>query len=173
MELEGKVQVFTGDGRGKTSAALGTALRASGYGLKCFIVFFMKGPHKYGEYASLKKLGIDFQAFGRPNFLSPEDISPEDLNLSEQALKAARNAMESGKYDVIILDELNTATSWEIVDIGEVLKLIDNKPKGVELVLTGRYAPDRIIEKADYVAELKNIRHPFDLGLSARKGIDF
>jgi cob(I)alamin adenosyltransferase len=169
----GMVQVFTGEGRGKTSAALGTVMRAAGYGLKVFVVFFMKGHHELGEYASLQKLGVNFKVMGRPDFLGPADIQDKDRELARQALDAATTALVSGKYDLIVLDEVNTAAAWKLIGVGDVLRLINARPQGIELILTGRYADDLILARADYVTELINLKHPFDRGVPAREGIDY
>jgi cob(I)alamin adenosyltransferase len=173
MITKGMVQVFTGDGRGKTSAAMGTVMRAAGYGLKVFVVFFMKGTHEAGEYSSLEKLGVDFKVMGRPGFLGPDNVQKEDIQLAGQALETVSQAMTSGKYDLIVMDEINTAAAWKLVSTSEVLKLIDTKPQAVELIMTGRYAPDSFIGRADYVTELVNVKHPYDKGAPAREGIDY
>jgi len=173
MINRGMIQVFTGNGRGKTSAAMGTVIRAVGYGLKVFAVFFMKGPRDAGEYSSLGKLGVDFRVTGRPGFLGPTDVQKEDMELAEQALETAYLAMASGNYDLVVLDEINTAAAWKLVNPNDVLKLIDAKPPATELILTGRYVPDAFIGRADYVTELVNIKHPYDKGAPAREGIDY
>ncbi len=173
MSEKGLVQVFTGDGRGKTSAGLGTVIRAAGYGLKVFAVFFMKGFHGQGEYTSLKKLGVEYVVKGRSGFLGPSYIKEEDRDLAVEALKIAKDAAASGKYDLIMLDELNTAVAWNLIDVVAVLKLIDAKAPSTELILTGRYADDQIITRADYVTNLDNIKHPFDNGIAPREGIDY
>ncbi len=170
----GLVQLFTGDGRGKTSAALGTVMRASGYGLKIYVAFFMKGKHRLGEYKVLSELAnVDWAAFGRDGLLGPEDIRAEDRELGGKALMAARRAVESGQYDLVVMDEINTAAAWKIVGLESVLKLIKDKPDNVELILTGRYAVPQLVAAADLVTEMVNIKHPFDKGIEARKGIDY
>jgi len=173
MSEKGLVQVFTGDGRGKTSAGLGTVMRAAGYGLKVFAVFFMKGFHDRGEYTSLRKLGVEYSVNGRPGFLGPSYTKDEDRDLASEALKIANDATQSGKYDLVLLDEINTVVAWNLVDLRTVLKLIDGKAPSTELILTGRYADDRIIARADYVTKLDSIKHPFDNGIVAREGIDY
>lgn len=167
------VQVFTGRGRGKTSAALGTAIRATGYGLKVCVLFFMKGIHPGGEYDSLRKLGIDFKVFGRPDFYGPSDIREEDRKLAKEALDASIEAITTGQCDLVVLDEINTAAAWNLIEAAEVLKLIDTKPQDVELILTGRYATQAVIDKADYATELVSMKHPFNNGTPAREGIDY
>jgi len=135
---KGLVQVYTGDGKGKTSAAFGLALRAIGRGLKVYIIQFIKGGFDYGELYVVEKL---------PNL--------------------------TVKYDLVILDEINIAVSLRLIDLKEVVKLIKNKPSNVELILTGRYAPKEIIESADLVTEMKEVKHPYTKGLPPRKGIEF
>ncbi|MFC1871818.1 cob(I)yrinic acid a,c-diamide adenosyltransferase [Chloroflexota bacterium] len=170
----GLVQVFSGDGKGKTSAALGTVLRALGCGLKVYIVFFMKGDYPYSEGNILSQLpNLTIARFGSREFVNPANVKPPEIEQAAQALAAAHEAVLSGKYDVVLLDEVNVAAGWELVKVDDVLKIIDDKPKNVELILTGRYADDRIIEKADLVTEMRKIKHPFDKGIMARKGIDY
>ena len=171
---EGRIHIFTGNGRGKTSAALGTVMRAAGYGLKVYIVFFMKGKHKYGEYRMLTQMtGVDWDIFGRSSFLGPEDITEKDRTLASRAFKAAGEAILGGKYDLVVMDEVNPACHWSLVSLDDLVALIKNKPDGVELILTGRYAHPRLIELADQVTELKNIKHSYDKGLKPKRGIDF
>jgi cob(I)alamin adenosyltransferase len=149
-------------------------MRASGYGLKVFVVFFMKGKHRLGEYRVLSGLdGVDWTVFGRGSLLGPEDIRAEDRELGSKALTAARRAVENGQYDLVVMDEINTAVAWKIVDLESVLKLIKDKPDNVELILTGRYAEPQLIAAADLVTEMVNIKHPYDKGIGARKGIDY
>lgn len=168
------VEVFTGDGKGKTSAALGIALRAAGHGLRVHIVFFMKGEFPYGEQKVLSQLpGITFTRFGFESFVDPANIKPEEKEEARKALEAARKAMLSLKYDVVMLDEVNVAASWKLIDVAEVLKLISDRPEKVELILTGRYADPDIVKAADLVTEMIKIKHPYDNGVLSRKGIDY
>ena len=170
----GCLEVFTGDGRGKTSASLGIALRAAGHGLRVYIVFFMKGAFPYGEQKILATLpNITFARFGFEEFVDPNNVKPEEKEEARKALDAARNAMLSLNYDVVILDEVNVAASWKLIDIEEVLKLIDQRPENLELILTGRNADPRVIEKADVVTIMVKVKHPYDRGVLARKGIDY
>ena len=171
---KGLVEVFTGDGKGKTSAALGIALRATGHNLRVHIVFFMKGAFPYGEQQSLTRLpNVTFDRFGFTEFVDPANIRPEEKEEARKALESARTAMLSGNYDVVILDEVNVAASWKLIDVEDVLKLINAKPTNVELVLTGRQADPRVIEKADLVTMMVKVKHPYDTGTLARKGIDY
>jgi len=168
------VQIFTGNGKGKTSAALGTVLRASGHGLKVFIVFFMKGNYPYGEYASLSRLpNVDVASFGFRRLTDKANIKPEEIEQAKLALQAARKAMLSGNYDLVVLDEVNVAVNFKLIDLDEVVKLINDKPQKVELILTGRYADARLIEMADLATEMVKLKHPYDKGVKARKGIEY
>jgi len=171
---KGLVQIFTGDGKGKTSAALGTALRALGHGLRVYFAFFMKGEYPYGERNILSKLpNVTIASFGSSKFVNPSDIKPEEIEQARQALAATREAMLSGNYDLVVLDEANVAVAWKLVELDEVIKLIKDKPQNVELILTGRHADTKLIELADLVTELVKIKHPYDEGIKARKGIDY
>lgn len=170
----GLVQVYTGSGKGKTTAALGLTLRSTGHGAKVHIIFFMKGGFPYGELKTLEDLSnVSFQLFGHEHFVDPRDVKEEERDQARQALQAARAALGSGKYDIVILDEINVASAWKLIDVGDVVKLIDGKPSNVELVLTGRYADERIIEKADLVTRMEEVKHPYQQKIAARKGIEY
>jgi len=172
--IKGLVQIFTGDGKGKTSAALGTALRALGHGLRVYFAFFMKGAYPSGERNILSKLpNVNIASFGSGKFVNPADIKPEEIEQARQVLAKAREAMLSGKYDLVVLDEVNVAVAWKLVELDEVIKFIKDKPQNVELILTGRQADTKLIELADLVTELVKIKHPYDEGIKARKGIDY
>jgi cob(I)alamin adenosyltransferase len=175
MKLEsGLVQVYTGKGKGKTSAAFGLALRAVGRGLKVFIVQFIKGGFDYGELYVVDKLpGLKLKAFGRGKFVSENRPDQEDINLAKKAFETAEDAIKSGEYDVIILDEINVALSLKLIETEKVLRLINNKPAQTELVLTGRNAPKEIVEAADLVTEMVEVKHPYNSGFKARKGIEY
>ncbi|RLI10943.1 cob(I)yrinic acid a,c-diamide adenosyltransferase [Candidatus Bathyarchaeota archaeon] len=170
----GLVQIYTGDGKGKTTAALGLALRAIGRGLKVFIVQFLKGGFDYGELHVLDRLpNIEVRAFGRGRFITASGPSKEDLEEARKAMELAREVVMSGEYDVVILDEINVAIHFGLVSLEEVLELIRNKPRHVELVLTGRKAPKELIEVADLVTEMREVKHPYRRGLPPRPGIEF
>jgi len=172
--IRGLVQILTGDGKGKTSAALGTALRALGHGFRVYFAFFMKGDHPYGERNILSKLpNVTVASFGSEKFINPADIKPEEIEQARQALAAAREAMLSGKYDLVVLDEVNVAVAWKLVELDEVTKLLKDKPNNVELILTGRKADAKLIELADLVTEMRKIKHPYDKGIKTRQGIDY
>jgi cob(I)alamin adenosyltransferase len=171
---QGLVQVFTGDGKGKTSAALGVVLRALGHGLRVFIVFFMKGDYPYGEFCTLAKLpNVDVASFGFRSLTDPANIKPKEIEQAKQALATAREAMLNGNYDLVVLDEVNVAAAWKLIEVDEVARLIREKPRNVELILTGRHADAKLIELADLVTEMVKIKHPYDKGVSARKGIEY
>jgi cob(I)alamin adenosyltransferase len=170
----GLVQVYTGNGKGKTSAAFGLALRATGRGLKVYIIQFIKGGFDYGELYTVDKLpNLTLKAFGRGEFITAKPPDKEDVRLAEQALQLAKQTVKSGKYDVIILDEVNVALTLKLIDLEEVLKLIQNKPNHVELVLTGRNAPAQVIDASDYVTEMREVKHPYSKGYQSRKGIEY
>ncbi|MGB9740841.1 MAG: cob(I)yrinic acid a,c-diamide adenosyltransferase [Candidatus Bathyarchaeia archaeon] len=170
---KGLVQVYTGNGKGKTTAAFGLALRAIGRGLKVYVIQFIKGGFDYGELYIVDKLpNLKLKAFGRGKFITGKP-SEEDVKLAEEALFLAEKVVKSGEYDIVILDEVNVALNLNLISLERVLKLIKSKPKHVELVLTGRYAQNEIVEAADLVTEMKEIKHPYNAGYQARKGIEF
>jgi len=172
--FRGLVQVFTGDGKGKTTAALGVVIRALGHGLRVCVVFFMKGDYPYGECNILSKLpNVNIARFGSLGFIDPTNIKPEEKEQARQALAAAREAVLSGSYDLVVLDEVNLAVAWNLVELDEVIKLITDKPRNVELILTGRKADTKLIQLADVVTEMLKIKHPYDEGMKARKGIEY
>jgi len=171
----GLVEVYTGDGKGKTTAALGLALRACGQGLKSYMIQFMKGEIYYGELGAVKNLPDDcftITQMGRPDFVSRDNPDPIDVELAQKALELAREVIETGGHDILILDEVNVALDFGLISTSEVLKLIDSKPQEMELILTGRYAPRAIIDRADLVTEMKEIKHPYMRGIPARVGIE-
>lgn len=171
---KGLVQVYTGNGKGKTSAAFGLALRAVGRGLKVYIIQFIKGGFDYGELYVVDKIpNLKLKAFGRGKFVTEKPAGKEDVKLAEEAFNLAQEVVRSGEYDIVILDEINVAMNLKLIETDAVLELIRNKPKHVELLLTGRYSPDKIIKVADLVTEMKDIKHPFKCGNQARKGIEF
>ncbi len=170
----GLVYIFTGAGKGKTSAALGTVFRASGQGLRVYIVYFMKGGCSYGERSILGMLSnVNMASFGQRVLIDSANIKPEEIEQARQALAASREAMLSGNYDLVVMDEVNLAVAWNLVELDEVIKLINDKPKNVELILTGRKADAELIKLADVVTEMLKIKHPYDKGVMARKGIDY
>ena len=171
---KGLVQVFTGEGKGKTTAALGAVIRALGHGLRVYIVYFMKGSYPYGEGNILSKLpNVTMANFGSLEFVNPANVKPEEKEQARQALAATREAVLSGNYDLVVLDEVNLAVAWKLVELDEVVRLITDKPQNVELILTGRQADTKLVQLADLVTEMLKIKHPYDNGLASRKGIEY
>jgi cob(I)alamin adenosyltransferase len=170
----GYVQVYTGNGKGKTTAALGLALRAAGHGMRTYFGQFLKGQH-YGELDAAEKLSplVRIERFGREGFLHiTEGPDDEDIRRAREGLRKCREAMLSGRYDIVVLDEINTAVLLKVLTVEEVLGLLDEKPEGVELVLTGRGAPQAVVDRADLVTEMREVKHYFDKGVKAREGIE-
>ena len=170
----GLIQVITGDGKGKTTSAIGLAMRAIGHDYKVIMVQFMKGQINYGELETAKKLdNFDIIQFGRPDFVDKKDPAEIDIKLAQEGLEYALSLVKENKCDILILDEINVAIDWDLIGLDDVLALIDSKPDNMELVLTGRYAHPRLIELADQVSEVREIKHPYQKGIMARKGIEF
>lgn len=171
---KGYVHVYTGEGKGKTTAALGLALRALGHGLKVYVIHFMKGNIEYGELRAVKYLkpNLTIQQMGRETFVSREHPDPEDIALARRAFQLAQQVVNGGEYDIVILDEINCALDYQLITVGEVCRLIKEKPDQIELVLTGRGAPKEIIEAADLVTEMREIKHYYQKGVTSRKGIE-
>ena len=174
MLERGLVQVYTGDGKGKTSAAFGLALRAVGRDLKVYVIQFIKGGFDYGELYVVKRLpNFKMETFGRGKFVIEVPPSKEDVKLAKEAFKLAKEVVSGGEYDVVILDEINVALHLKLVGVDEVRDLIRNKPEHVELVLTGRDAPPEVVELADLVTEMREIKHPYTKGARPRRGIEY
>jgi len=166
------IQVYTGNGKGKTTAALGLALRAAGAGLKIYICQFLKGRY-YCELASIKKLkNIKLEQFGTTCFIRRAPTG-KDIRSAQRGLKAAKLAICGKKYDVVILDEVNVALRLGLLKLRDLLLIIKNTPEGKELVLTGRNAHPKIIEIADLVSEIKDRKHYYKKGIKARRGIEY
>ena len=171
---KGLVMVFIGNGKGKTTAAFGQALRAIGQGYKVFVLQFMKG-RKYGEFIAAEKYlsRLTVRMSGLDSFVMRDNPAAIDIELAQKGLAAAKKAIASGKYDMIILDEINVALDFKLIDLPEVIGLIKNKPAGLDLILTGRYAPPEIIELADTVSEVKEVKHHYNKGIKDRAGIEY
>ena len=170
----GLIQVYTGNGKGKTSAAFGLALRAIGRNMKVMIIQFIKGGFDYGERYSTRLLThLTLKAYGRGKFITEKPPEEADVKLATEAMTAAKEAVSSGKYDVVILDEINVAADLGLVQVQAVVELAQQKPRHVELVLTGRNAPKEFIKIADLVTEMKEIKHPYNQGVAPRRGIEF
>jgi len=170
----GLLMVFTGDGKGKTTAALGAALRAVGQGLKVLMIQFIKGGWRYGELDAARLLGEAFQIrpMGR-GFVNPAQPDPKDVEAVGQAWQGALSEMRSGAYDMIILDEVNYAVHYGMLNIEQVLEGLASRPPRLHVICTGRYAHPRLIEAADLVTEMRPVKHPFDGGIRGRRGIEY
>ena len=173
----GLVVVYTGKGKGKTTAALGMALRAIGHDYKICMIQFIKGSWHYGEMSSSKRLEPDFEltAVGKGFVGILDDKTPKEIHqkIAKEAIDIAKEKTLSEKYNIIILDEINYAVNLGLVDVKDVLDLIKIKPQKVTLVLTGNHVRQEVIDVADLVTEMKEIKHPFQRGIRAKKGIDF
>lgn len=171
---KGQVQVYTGNGKGKTTAALGLALRAVGRGMKVVIVQFIKGGGEYGEHKAARMLApfLTIHQTGREGWIFKDNLDPEDIRVAREALLLAREVLTSGDYDLVILDEINGAAWFGVISVDDILELINVRPENVELVLTGRNADERIIEAADLVTEMREIKHYYQQGVDARVGIE-
>ena len=179
VEQKGLIIVHTGDGKGKTTAALGLAVRAWGDGLRVLILQFIKGGWKYGELDTMEKLKaidgrIELRQCGKGfTRRDGDEHRQEHAAAAAEAMVQARKELASGDWDLIIFDEINYAVKFGLIDIAEVLLLLDDRPENVHVVLTGRDARPELIEKADLVTEMKLVRHPFQKGVKAQKGIEF
>jgi cob(I)alamin adenosyltransferase len=170
----GTVQLYTGDGKGKTTAALGAALRAAGHGKRALMIQFMKG-RLYGELEAVKCLSglFTIEQYGRDEFVDPKNPDPVDVELAKKGWARARRAVQGEKLDLLILDEINVAVSFGLIALDDVIDFIRKRPPHLELILTGRYAPDGLIEIADTVTEMQEIKHHYRKGVKARKGIEY
>lgn len=170
--MKGYIQVYTGNGKGKTTAALGLAIRAAGAGLKVFIAQFIK-MGEYGEIKALKRFKdlITVEQFGTGRFIKDKP-SASDIEIARKGIEKIKAAFTSGQYNVVIMEEANVAAKLGLLSVENILKIMDEKPKDVELVITGRGADSRIIEKADLVTEMKEVKHYFQKGVKARTGIE-
>ncbi len=173
----GLVIVYTGNGKGKTTAALGLCVRAVGYGHKVCVIQFIKGSWKYGEIDGIKRLApeVEFHTMGKGfvGIVDDELRFEEHQKAAKETLDFAKRKLISGEYNTIILDEVNVAMQLGLLEVEDVLELFDEKPDKVHLVLTGRGASEEIIDKADLVTEMTEIKHPYMQGILAQKGIDF
>jgi cob(I)alamin adenosyltransferase len=171
---KGTVQVYTGNGKGKTTAALGQALRACGHGLKVYMIQFMKGSENYGEVIIRASVpGLTLIQSGLPTFVEKGNPSEEDLRLAKEGMRLANQAVDDAACDMLILDEVNVAVDYGLVSAKEVLDLIGRRPAQMEIILTGRYAPDEFVEVADLVTEMVEVKHHYASGLEMREGIEF
>lgn len=173
----GMVIVYTGEGKGKTTAALGMALRAVGRGWRVLMIQFGKGGWHYAELESSQRLAPEFEiipmGLGFYKILDDAHTETEHRGAAHDALVFARDQVLSGKYDMVILDEINGVLAAGLIALKDVLELLDSKPRALTLVLTGRYAPQELVDRADLVTEMREIKHPFQKGILAQKGIDY
>lgn len=171
---QGLVQVYTGDGKGKTTCALGLALRAIGQGFQVYMVQFMKGRDT-GEARAAARLAPDLtmRAFGRPGLVNLQSPAAEDLSLAREALELAQQVISAGEHDLVILDEINVALSYGLIPLEAVLKLLRERPRWVEVILTGRQAPPEVVALADLVTEMRPLKHYYEAGVQARRGIEW
>lgn len=169
----GLVQVYTGEGKGKTTASIGLAFRAVGCDLKVIMIQFLKPSEEYGEQIAAQRLeGFEIISMGLDHMVS--DVTrEEDICLAHDALDHFSKILSSGKYDLVIADEINVAMSWDLILPKEVIDVLEKRAPNTEVVLTGRGAPKEIIDYADLVTEMRMIKHPFDTGIGARRGIEF
>jgi cob(I)alamin adenosyltransferase len=171
---KGLVQVYTGDGKGKTTAAFGQALRAIGQGYRVCVIQFMKG-RKYGECLAAERHlpNLTVHLSGLDSFVMRDNPAPLDIELASQGLDIARKAIASGDYEMVILDEINVAADFRLIPLDDIIDLVKSKPASVDLILTGRYAPPEIIALADTVSEIREVRHHYRAGVKERAGIEY
>ncbi len=170
----GMIQVYTGTGKGKTTAALGLAMRALGHGLKVYIIQFMKGNIRYGEVETARRLSPDIviKQMGRETFVNRDNPDKIDIELAQKAFALAKEVITSGEYDIVVLDEINVAVDYGLISLETLLDLIDSRPAHVELILTGRYAKEEVIDRADLVTEMVEVKHYYREGIHSREGIE-
>ena len=169
---KGYIQVYTGGGKGKSTAAFGLALRAAGHSLNVRIIQFLKNNKSYGEYSVLSKM-TKMSQHGSGKFVDPKNPSREDKLSAEEGFELAKKDVASGEYDIVILDEIIVASSLGLVSEEQVISLMKNKAETTELVLTGRGATERMIEEADLVTEMNEVKHYYSSNVKAREGIEF
>jgi cob(I)alamin adenosyltransferase len=168
------VQVYTGSGKGKTTAAWGQALRACGWGMRAVVIQFMKDGRNSGEIAASTSIeNLKFECFGSGDFVEKGQLLPEDLRLAAEGLRKAEEILGAGSCDILILDEINVAVDFGLIEEEAVLRLLDLRPPNMQLVLTGRGARAAIIQRADLVTEMREIKHPYASGRKAEKGIEY
>jgi cob(I)alamin adenosyltransferase len=168
------IQVYTGTGKGKTTAALGLAMRALGHGLKVYIIQFMKGNIRYGEVETARQLSpnVVIKQMGRETFVDRNNPEKIDIELAQKGFQLAKEVIAGEEYDIVILDEINVAVDYGLISLEALLNLLDSKPPHVELILTGRDAKREVIEKADLVTEMVEVKHYYRNGIHSRNGIE-
>lgn len=176
MQKKGLIQVYTGDGKGKTTAAVGLAIRARGHNLKVCYLSFHKNPEKWGyaEQKILKKIGVNVFPLVKKHPFCDKKVSFESIrDECLEALEFIKKIFKEKKYDILILDEINISVRDGFLKEEELLDILKNKPESLEIIITGRDAPKKILELADLISEVRKIKHPYDRGIKARKGIEF
>ena len=172
-DRRGLVQVYTGPGKGKTTAALGLALRACGHGWRVRMICFMKGDPDYGEVLISKHIpNFELVQSGLPTFVKKGEPSDEDLRFAREGFDLAHRTVRENDVDLLILDEINVAVDYGLLSVDEVVRFIENKPEDMEVVLTGRYAHPEVVKMADLVTEMLEIKHPYQQGVQSREGIE-
>ncbi len=167
------IHVYTGNGKGKTTAAIGLGVRAAGAGLKVYMIQFMKG-RRYSELNIIENIAnFTLVQYGRDEFVSKEHPEQIDIDYAEKGFQHAQKIIAENAYDLVILDELNVAVDFNLISLDCVLQLLADTPSSTELVLSGRYAHPELVRHADVVTEMLEIKHPYQKGVNARKGIDF
>jgi cob(I)alamin adenosyltransferase len=171
---KGFIQVYTGDGKGKTTCALGLALRAAGQGLQVYMIQFLKG-RETGEAQAAARLApeMTLQYFGRPGLVNLKSPAPEDLTLVREAWDLAKKVLAAGEHDLVILDEINLVLTYNLIPLDEALEVLRLRPPHVELVLTGRQAPEELVDLADLVTEMRPVKHYYQAGVKSRRGIEW
>src|SRR3974377_530233 len=176
-EGKGLLIVYTGPGKGKTTCALGRAFRRGGQGLRVLMVQFIKGSWHYGELDAAKMLGdekFEIRPMGRGFVkIGGAETDPQDIRMAEECWEAGKEAIYSGKYDLVILDEINYTISYKMLDAGKVVEALKGRPEQVHVICTGRNAHALLIEEADLVTEMKEVKHPYTKGILAQRGIDY
>lgn len=177
MSKLGLVHIYTGKGKGKTTAAVGAGIRAVGQGLKVHMIQFLKGGKGLGASGEIKVLesisGFTVEQFGPDHFVNPEALTKEDREIIQKGLNQASKMLACGDYDLVILDEMNVVLSFHMAEIGRVLDMLRERADGTEVIITGRGVPRELIEYADLVSQIQEVKHPFNRGIKARKGIEY
>ena len=177
MNELGLVQIYTGTGKGKTTAAIGAGIRAVGQGLRVHMIQFLKGGDNFPPYGEVRALALiprfTLEQFGPSHFIKPGAISDEDREIVKCGLERAKEVLASGNYDLVILDEINVVLHLGMATLQEILDLLDRKATQTEVILTGRGAPEALLERVDLVSRIEAVKHPFEKGIEARPGIEY
>ncbi len=168
------IHIYTGNGKGKTTAALGQAFRACGHNWKVMMIQFMKGDSSYGEIKSAEKIdNFTIKQFGTENFIDKNNPSDKDIKLAQDGLKFAQKIIENGEYNMVILDEINVAVDFGLIELEDAIKLLEETPEKLVLILTGRYAPEKLFDYADLVSKIEEVKHPYRKGIPSQEGIEY